>query len=93
VLYQKALLVDMVYLQQDAFDEVDVSTPLERQKLSFELVRRFTDRSYRFDDKEQARGFFTRVTNAFKNLNDSELDSGAFRSFLTELERLADEHH
>jgi V/A-type H+-transporting ATPase subunit A len=93
VLYQKALLVDMVYLQQDAFDEVDVSTPLERQKLSFELVRRFTDRSYRFDDKEQARGFFTRVTNAFKNLNYSELDSGAFRSFLTELERLADEHH
>jgi V/A-type H+-transporting ATPase subunit A len=80
VLYQKALLVDMVYLQQDAFDEVDVSTPLERQKLSFELVRRFTDRSYRFDDKKQARGYFTRVTNAFKNLNYSETDSDAFRS-------------
>jgi V/A-type H+-transporting ATPase subunit A len=91
VLYQKALLVDMVYLQQDAFDTVDVSTPLDRQKLSFDLVCRFTDRSHCFDDKEQARAFFTRVTNAFKNLNYSELDSEGFRSYLTDLERLADE--
>ena len=32
VTYQKSTLVDMVYLQQDAFDPVDVSAPLERRK-------------------------------------------------------------
>ena len=32
VTYQKSLLLDMVYLQQDAYDKVDVSVPLERQK-------------------------------------------------------------
>ena len=32
VIHQKALFLDMVYLQQDAFDEVDASCPLERQK-------------------------------------------------------------
>ena len=32
VTYQKSLLLDMVYLQQDAYDKVDVSVPLDRQK-------------------------------------------------------------
>jgi V/A-type H+-transporting ATPase subunit A len=92
VLHQKSLLVDMVYLQQDAFDEVDVSTPIDRQKLSFELVRKFTERSFRFEDKEQAREFFTRVTNAFKNLNYSARDSDAFQSYMADLQRLSDEY-
>ena len=35
VIYQKSLLLDMVYLQQDAYDTVDVSVPLERQKELF----------------------------------------------------------
>ena len=35
VMHQKALFVDMVYLQQDAFDDVDSSVSLERQKLTF----------------------------------------------------------
>jgi V/A-type H+-transporting ATPase subunit A len=91
VTYQKALLVDMVYLQQDAFDPVDVSMPLDRQKESFELLTRFTERDYRFEDKEQAREFFTRVTNAFKNLNYSERESAPYQSFRDQLEKLADD--
>ena len=35
ILYQKAQFLDMVYLQQDAFDEVDASCPIDRQKRSF----------------------------------------------------------
>ena len=35
ILYQKATLIDMVFLQQDAFDEVDVSMSRERQLESF----------------------------------------------------------
>ena len=31
VTLQKSVLLDMVYLQQDAFDPVDVSMPSERQ--------------------------------------------------------------
>ena len=38
LIWQKATLLDMVYLQQDAFDSVDASAPLERQKESFDLV-------------------------------------------------------
>ncbi|CAG0975873.1 hypothetical protein ANRL3_01804, partial [Anaerolineae bacterium] len=38
LIYQQATFVDMVYLQQDAFDNVDVSVPLERQKETFMLI-------------------------------------------------------
>ncbi len=69
VLYQKSLFVDMVYLQQDAFDPVDASAPLPRQKLTFDLVHDIVTRTYHFDDKEAARAYFTRLTGLFKNLN------------------------
>ena len=39
VTYQKSLFLDMVYLQQDAFDPVDASTPQDRQKEAFEMIR------------------------------------------------------
>ena len=44
VTQQKALFVDMVYLQQDAFDDVDVSVPLARQRETFDLVCRAVGR-------------------------------------------------
>jgi V/A-type H+-transporting ATPase subunit A len=91
VTYQKAVLVDMVFLQQHAFDPVDVSMPLDRQQESFALVQRFTERDYSFDDKEQAREFFTRVTNALKNLNYSEHGGGPYREFLAQVEELVGE--
>jgi V/A-type H+-transporting ATPase subunit A len=88
VLYQKAIFVDMVYLQQDAFDPVDVSTPLDRQKETFSLVKRLVERDYRFADKEQARDYFTQLTGLVKNLNYSRRDSPEYRQFLAKIEEL-----
>ncbi len=90
--YQKSVFVDMVYLQQDAFDPVDVSMSPRRQQESFELVRRFTARDYRFEDKEQVREYFTRLTGLFKNLNYSEHGSEPYRAFLAQIEAMADEY-
>jgi V/A-type H+-transporting ATPase subunit A len=69
VTYQKALFVDMVFLQQDAFDSVDASTPLERQRESLDLIHALITRRYDFADKEAARNYFTRLTGTFKNFN------------------------
>lgn len=88
VVYQKAIFVDMVYLQQDAFDPVDVSTPVERQKETFMLVKRLVERDYRFDDKEQARDYFTRLTGLLKNLNYSQSGSQDYDRFLSEIAEL-----
>lgn len=92
VTYQKSVFVDMVYLQQDAFDEVDVSMPLDRQNESFRLVRRLVNRKYRFRDKEHARDFFTRITGLFKNLNYSERDSEEYDKLVQQIEELEQEH-
>ncbi len=85
---QKATFVDMVYLQQDAFDPVDVAVPMARQRRMLNLVVRCVDRPYHFPEKEDVRDFFTRLTGAFKNLNYSESDSDVFQKYLAEIEQL-----
>ncbi|MET0027306.1 MAG: V-type ATP synthase subunit A [Candidatus Thiodiazotropha sp.] len=89
VTYQKALFLDMVYLQQDAFDEVDASTSLERQKLTFNKVFELVERSYSFSDKDQARDYFTRFTGLFKNFNYARTDSPDFQRYLKDIDALA----
>lgn len=86
--YQKATLLDMVYLQQDAFDPVDVSAPLDRQKDTLLLVMSIIDRDYLFDDKEQVRTYFTRLTGLFKNLNYSPRESQDFLHYLEQIQSL-----
>ena len=90
ITYQKALLVDMVYLQQDAFDDVDASAPLERQKLCFDFLYDLVTREYKFEDKEQVRDYFLRLTGLFKNFNYSGEDSPDRAKFLKQMKELAD---
>ncbi|MBK5964998.1 V-type ATP synthase subunit A [Thiocystis minor] len=90
VVFQQALLLDMVYLQQDAFDKVDASVPMERQQLTFNLLYRLIGRDHSLADKAAARQFFTRVTNLFKNFNYSVSDSPDFKRLLGEITVLAE---
>lgn len=87
--YQKSLFLDMVYLQQDAFDEVDVSAPPERQQFSFNTVYALLHREYRFETKEQIRDYFTRLTGLYKNFNYAATDSPEYRNLLQQIEQLA----
>ncbi|WP_251978387.1 V-type ATP synthase subunit A [Salinicola avicenniae] len=85
---QQALLIDMVYLQQDAFDKVDVSTPLPRQKASVELLLRVLDAPIIFEDKARIRETFTRLTDLFRNLNYAEFESDNYRLYREAIERV-----
>tara|TARA_R110001592_G_scaffold359698_1_gene666655 strand:+ start:7073 stop:8896 length:1824 start_codon:yes stop_codon:yes gene_type:complete len=91
VIQQKSMLVDMVYLQQDAFDSVDVSTGIERQKQSFGLITRIIDTELSFPDKAMARRWFSRMTDAFKNLNYAEMDSDPHEEVSQQIESLLQE--
>lgn len=92
VTWQKSLLVDMTYLQQDAFDDIDGSTSRARQMGSFELLHRLVSADYEFENKAAARDFFTRLTGSYKNLNYSPVDSPAARRYRTDIEALAGKH-
>jgi V/A-type H+/Na+-transporting ATPase subunit A len=88
VTYQKALLLDMVYLQQDAYDPVDVSVPLERQQEMFTLVRGLIQRDYPFKGKDEARSFFTQLTGLLKNLNYAPRDSQDYTAYQAQIDDL-----
>jgi len=88
VTYQKALLLDMVYLQQDAYDPVDVSVPLARQREVFRLVHGLLQRDYPFKDKAEAHRFFTQLTGVLKNLNYTPREATEYPGYLAQLDDL-----
>ncbi len=89
VTYQKALFVDMVFLQQDAFDPVDASTPLQRQYETLGLIHDLVIRDYRFSDKDAVRANFTRLTGLFRNLNYAALGTPDYRRLKDSIDELA----
>jgi len=92
IIWQKSMLFDMVFLQQDAFDAVDASMSIERQQKSFHLLKGLIEKDYRFKDKDEARDFFTRITGAYKNLNYSPENSQDYERYQQEIEGLAVEY-
>lgn len=89
--WQKAVLIDMVYLQQDAYDPVDISMSRERQVESFNLLKSIVDRIYQFEDKEKSRDFFTKITSYYKNLNYSAYNSAAYGDYKSKIIKLLGE--
>ncbi len=85
VVFQKSLLLDMVYLQQDAFDEVDASVPLDRQNLSFLKVYDLVTAKYQFDSQESALEYFTQITRLFKNFNYAASNTPDYERLLIEI--------
>jgi V/A-type H+-transporting ATPase subunit A len=88
ITYQKALMFDMVYLQQDAYDSVDVSVPLNRQKQLFNLLYDIIEKDYEFDKKDTGRNFFMELTSLLKNLNYSSFDSGEYKNYYNQARKL-----
>ncbi|NIN11712.1 MAG: V-type ATP synthase subunit A [Gemmatimonadales bacterium] len=90
ITWQKSVFLDMVFLQQDAYDPVDVSMPLERQELSFRLVKEIVEADYDIDDRDEARDFFTRLISLYKNFNYSPEDTAEYDRYLREIRELVD---
>ena len=90
VKWQKSMLVDMAYLQQDAFDDVDASMSTERQKLSFELLKSLIESEYAFTDKEQVREFFTKLTGLYRNWNYAAPDTPDYEGYQQQIRELAE---
>ncbi|MEM0947986.1 MAG: V-type ATP synthase subunit A [Pseudomonadota bacterium] len=86
VTYQKALFVDMVFLQQDAFDSVDSCAPLERQQKVFALVQEVVNADSALQEKSEIRGWFTEVTGLFKNFHYAADGTPEYASLLSQIE-------
>ncbi len=69
VTYLKSEYVDAVYLQQDAYHEVDAATSAERQQYVFSVIFNILKTPTNFTEKEAARTFFQRLTQVTKDWN------------------------
>ncbi|NOD98935.1 V-type ATP synthase subunit A [Ruegeria sp. HKCCD6228] len=91
VTQQTALFVDMVYLQQDAFDTVDATVPLERQIKTFKLVYDVTQSKAVFSDKAEVRQVFTQLTGLMKNFHYAAENTPEYKSTWQKIENLCRE--
>jgi len=91
VLHLKAEYLDAVYLQQDAYHDVDCATPAERQRHVFAVIVRLLKAKMRFADKDAARQFFHRLTQATRDWNRLAMETEEFKQQQARLEGMLTE--
>ncbi|WP_087025840.1 V-type ATP synthase subunit A [Thaumasiovibrio subtropicus] len=91
VTYQKALFLDMVYLQQDAFDDVDSSCSFERQQFVFGKVVNIIRTEYNFANKDEARKFFTSMTRYFRNFHYAKDSTAEYNDYIQRIDMLLED--
>jgi V/A-type H+-transporting ATPase subunit A len=89
IVYQQAQMLDRVYLQQDAFDAVDVSVPLVRQKALLELIEAVLAAPVNETEKPDSQQRFLRLTGLFKNLNYSVWQGADYQQWQQKLMQYA----
>ena len=91
VIFWKSELIDFVILQQDAFDEVDSVTPMERQE---EIVNQIIDichTDFEFDNFVEVMDYLKKMINICKQMNYSKFRSEQYVEFQKQLKDLVAE--
>ena len=91
VVYWKSELIDFVILQQDAFDNIDGSTAMERQKYMLNMVLGVVRSEFNFDTFEEINPYIKRIINGIKQMNYSEYQSEAFKKNEAEVNEIINE--
>ena len=88
VTFWKSEIIDYVILQQDAFDEVDAVTPLERQEEILNLVTTICDKEYDFETFQDVIDYFKKMINLCKQMNYSPYKSEQYSDFKRQVEEM-----
>ena len=91
VIFWKSEVIDYVILQQDAFDEIDAVTPLERQEDILNLVIDICREEYVFDNFLEVMDYFKKMINLCKQMNYSEFRSEQFEGYKEQVRALMEE--
>ena len=90
--FWKSELIDFVFLQQDAFDEIDALCPIERQRYMLDMVLKLCDVEYQFDDFEKCRDFFKELINDLRQMNYAEFNSEAYKEYADKIHKLIEQY-
>ena len=78
VTYQKAELLDAVYLQQNSFDPVDYAVVPDRQRDIFSVIHSALMADFDLEDKAAARSFFNTLRQLFLDWNAAAFDDPSY---------------
>ena len=85
VVFWKSEIIDFVILQQDAFDDVDAVTSLERQEEILNLVTEICNTEFEFNDFLEVVDFFKKMINLCKQMNYSVFKSEQYYDFVKQI--------
>jgi len=91
MIYLKSEFVDSVYLQQNAFDEVDAATHPERQARVMAKICDLLDTELSFSSKEDARRWFYDLRQKFIDWNYVRMEDERFGQIEKEIDALVGE--
>ena len=90
--FWKSEIIDYVILQQDAFDEIDAVTSLERQEEILNLVTDICEIDFKFDNFLDVVDYFKKMINLCKQMNYSEYKSEQYYDYVSQIRSML-EHH
>lgn len=91
VVFWKSEFIDYVIYQQDAFDEVDACSTIERQEDCMNLVIEVCHTDFHFDNFLDVMDYFKRLISAAKQMSFTEFKSEKFYEYRKQIEELIKE--
>ena len=89
ITFWKSEVIDYVILQQDAFDEVDAVTPLERQEEILNLVTKICEKDdFKFETFLDVVDYFKKMINLCKQMNYSLYKSEQYYKYIKQIEAM-----
>ena len=88
VTFWKSELIDFIVLQQDAFDEIDAVTPMERQVTIVDRVIDICHTEFKFDTFLEVIDYFKKVINLCKQMNYQPFESEKYFEYEKDLKAL-----
>lgn len=88
VRYGKAELIDFGFLQQDAFDDIDKATSMERQRYMIDILYQICKAEFKFDGFTEVAEYFKKIINQVRQMNYSEFKQDEFKRFEDDLQSL-----
>ena len=91
VIFWKSEVIDFVVLQQDAFDEIDAVTPMERQEDILNMVVDICRADYHFDTFLEVMDYFKKLINLCKQMNYAAYKSEKFEDYKRQIKEMVKE--
>ncbi len=91
ITFWKSEVIDFLILQQDAFDDVDAVTPIERQQELMNLVINICHTEFKFDSFIDVMDYFKKLINLGKQMNYAPFKSEKYYDYENQIKQLVSE--